>query len=150
MLTLRIVSIALTIMVVLVIGSIGYSAYMDYQGVADELHTAPNSLASGTVTTEGQSGVVSINITIPNKGMYTLDVSVSCSSSDPNVVCQQASVSIPPGQSDTLRFRMTLVNYTEFLQSDMNVRGNVTIQLEPMASLSVGVNLGSLIRQGSG
>jgi len=150
LMALRVASIGISIAVILVLASIGYSVYVDYQGVASELHSAPSNLASGTVTQVGSSGVVSLNITIPNKGLYTLDVSIACGGVDSNVVCQQASVSVPPGQSDMLRFKMTIVNYTQFLNSDSKVGGNVSIRLEPMASLSIGVNLGSLIRQGSG
>lgn len=148
---LQAISITLTLVVLLVIGTIGYSGYMDYRGVASELGSGNSSLVSGKITNQGSGGVLTLNITIPNQGVYALEVSVSCDAKSLNVTCDQASVNVPAGQQGVLRFRMTIGNIAAYEASaNKRINGTVAIQLEPFASVSVGVDLGSLIRQGTG
>ncbi|HZW85146.1 MAG TPA: hypothetical protein VFE91_04510 [Nitrososphaerales archaeon] len=148
---LQAVSITLSVVVLLVIGTIGYSGYMDYRGVVSELSSGNNSLVSGKITNQGSAGVLSLNITIPNGGVYTLDVSVSCDARAINVTCDQASVNVPAGKQEVLRFRMVIGNLAAYEASaNKKINGTVAIQLEPFVSVSVGVDLGSLIRQGTG
>lgn len=147
---LQAISIALTVVVILVVASIGYTGYVDYRGVANELSSGNTSLVAGRITSQGQAGVLSLNITIPNSGLYTLDVSVTCDPHDANVTCTKANVSVPAGGQDVLRFRMTINNLAQYeAAANKKINGTVAIQLEPFASVSIGVDLGSLIRQGT-
>ena len=141
---LRGVSAAVAIAVMLVLGTVAYSAYQDYTGVRAEL--APGSGgAVGSATLQGSAEVVSINITVPNRGVYTLNVTVSCSPT-PGVTCQSAHVSVPPGGEGVLHFRMTVSDVTQFLATSQRINGTVAMDLVPFAGLTVGVDLGGFVK----
>ena len=106
---LRVVTIAIALIVIVIIGTVAYSAYEDYTVVRSELAGGSNQ-ATAVVSPQGASETVSLNITLSNRGFYTLNVTVTCTYPSSNVVCQPASVSVPPGQDGVLRFRMTVVD----------------------------------------
>jgi hypothetical protein len=144
---LRVISIAITIVVMLLIGSVVYSAYEDYSGVTRDF----GSSGSGQVTAvqQGTAELVSLNVTIPNKGLFTLNVTVTCTDQNPNIACDRATVSVPPGGQDVLRFHMTIKDVAAYQASaDHRINGTVTVELVPYTSLSVGVDLASLVNQG--
>ncbi|MCL5671997.1 MAG: hypothetical protein JRM97_07875 [Nitrososphaerota archaeon] len=142
---LRGVSVAVALAVILVVGTVAYSAYQDYTAVKAELGSGPGG-AVGSATLQGSAEVVSINITIPNKGLYTLNVTVSCALT-PGVTCQPAQVSVPPGGEGVLHFRMTVANLSQFLAvPGQRVDGTVAIGLVPFAGLTIGVDLGSFVK----
>ena len=98
---------------------------------------------------QGSSEIVSINVTVPNRGLYTLKVTVTCDTTNSDVVCDPSSLSVPAGQQGVLRFKMTVLNAQEFASSgDITINGTVTISLEPFVTLSIGVNLGGFIDAG--
>ena len=101
-------------MVVLVIGSVLYSAYEDYSAVRPELEGG-SSQPIGGVTQNGNTATVSINFTIPNTGVYTLNVTLTCSDPNPNVVCAAGHVSVQPGERQVQRFKMTIVNVQQYV-----------------------------------
>ena len=122
-----------------------YSAYEDYSGVRPEL-TGGSSQPVGGVTQNGNTAVVSLNFTIPNGGLYTLNVSLTCDNGNPAVVCQEGQVSVPPGGEQVLRFRMTITNLQEYVASgDRRINGTVTMALEPFVSLTIGTDLSGLV-----
>jgi hypothetical protein len=141
------ISIAISLIVVLVLGTVAYSAYEDYNAVKTEL-TGPSPQATGKAVMQGSSEVVSINITVPNRGLYTLNVSVTCTP-QANVVCSPTEVSVPAGNQGILRFRMTVVDLAKFVSSNNHrINGTLAIKMVPLASLDVGVDLGSFVQNG--
>ena len=144
---IRGVSIAITLTLILVLGTVAYSAYQDWNAVKSEL-SGPSPQATGKAVMQGPSEVVSINITVPNRGLYTLNVTVSCTP-QPNIVCSPAQVSVPAGEQGILRFKMTVVDIAQYTSSSNHrIDGTVAIQLVPFASLGVGVDLGGFVHQG--
>lgn len=147
---LRGVTITISVIVIIVIGSVAYSAYEDYQGIRTELVPGSNQ-AKGVAMVQGSSEVVSINITVPNNGLYVLNVTVTCDSKNPNVVCSPSQVVLPGGQQGVLRFKMTVLNIQQFAASpDHRINGTVAIKMVPFAGLSLGVDLGGFVKTGAG
>ena len=132
----------------MVLGSVVYSAYEDYSAVRPYLSGAQGPIGSAVV--QGNSEVVSLNITLPNRGVYALNVTVSCVSPGSNVVCHPASVSVPPGGQGVLRFSLSVVDLQAFASGNHTLNGTVSISLEPFVSLSVGANFGGLVNTGGG
>ena len=144
---IRAVSISITLILVLVLGTVIYSAYQDWNAVKSEL-SGPSPQATGKAVMQGTSEIVSINITVPNRGLYTLNVTVSCAQQS-NVVCSAAQVNVPAGEQGILRFRMTVVDIAQFASSSNHrIDGTVAIQMVPFASLGIGVDLGGFVHQG--
>lgn len=145
---LRAVTIIVALLVLLVVGSVGYSAYEDYTAVRSEL-AGGSQQAVGAAVRQGSSEVVSINITVPNRGLYTLNVTLTCDYPTSNVVCQTASVSVPPGQEGVLRFRMTVVDVVTFANSpDQSINGTVAVEMQPFVKLIIGTNFGGFVNTG--
>jgi hypothetical protein len=145
---LRAVTIAIALIVVLAIGTVAYSAYEDYTVVRSELAGGSNQ-AVALVSRQGNSETVSLNITLSNSGLYTLNVGVSCSYPTSNVVCQPSSVSVAPGQQGVLRFRMMVADLSQFESSgDKVVNGTVTVSLQPFVTLTLGTDFGSAVNGG--
>ena len=145
---LRGVTIAIALIVVVVIGTVAYSAYQDYTAVRSEL-TGGSNQAQGRGVLNGNTYTVSINITVPNSGLYTLDVSISCDTVNPNISCSPAHVSVPGGQEQVLRFKMTVFDVKGYLASgDRTINGTVAIGLEPFANLNIGVDLSGYVQTG--
>ena len=146
---LRVVTIAITAVVIIVVGTLAYSVYEDYTVIRSELAGGSNQ-PIGTITPVGSGATVSINITVTNKGLYSLNVTLTCEYSSSNVVCQRASISVPPGQSDVLRFRMTVKDLAQFHSSgNTEVNGTVLISMIPFVELKVGTNFGGFIPGGA-
>jgi hypothetical protein len=100
----------------------------------------------GGITQNGNIATVSLNFTIPNAGLYTLNVTLTCDNSNPNVVCQAGHVSVPPGGDQVLRFRMTITNVQQYVSSgDRRINGTLAMALEPFVSISIGTDLSGLV-----
>jgi len=144
---IRGVSIAITLTLILVLGTVFYSAYQDWNGIKSEL-SGPSPQATGKAVMQGSSEIVSINITVPNRGLYALNVTVSCAQQS-NIVCSPAQVNVPAGEQGMLRFRMTVVDIAQYASSSSHrIDGTVAIQMVPFASLGIGVDLGGFVHQG--
>lgn len=144
---IRGISISITLILVLVLGTVFYSAYQDWNAVKSEL-SGPSPQATGKAVMQGQSEIVSINITVPNRGLYPLNVTVSCAQQT-NIVCSPAQVIVPAGEQGMLRFRMTVVDIAQFASSSNHrIDGTVAIHMVPFASLGIGVDLGGFVHQG--
>jgi hypothetical protein len=147
---LRGVTIAIVLVVIIVVGTVGYSAYEDVTGIRSEIGAGPQQ-ASGRAVLVGSSEVISINVTVPNNGLYTLNITITCDPQNANVVCEPSHVSVPSGGQQVLRFKMTVVNLQQFeASSNHRINGTVDISLQPFASLSVGVDLGGYVQTGAG
>jgi len=145
---LRAVTIAITVIVILVVGTVAYSAYEDYTAVRAELAGGSNQ-AVGRAVLNGDSEAISINITIPNNGLYTLNVTLSCTYPTSNVVCTPAHVSVPAGGQGVLRFEMNVADLTQFESSAVHsVNGTVAIAMPPFASVSVQTDFGGFVKTG--
>ena len=145
---LRAVTVAFALIVLIVIGTVGYSAYEDYTAVRAEL-SGGSQQAVGSAVIEGQSEVVSLNITVPNRGIYTLNVTVVCGPQTEAVTCQPSQVVVPPGGEGILRFRMTVEDLSAFEgAADRRINGTVIISMEPFASVSIGTNFGGFVSSG--
>jgi hypothetical protein len=142
------VTIAIALVVVIIVGAVIYSAYEDYSAVRGEFSGGSNQPV-GRVVQSGNTATVTINFTIPSSGLYTLNVTLTCDNSNPNVVCTTAHVSVPPGQQQVLRFKMTVVNVQQYIaSSDRRINGTVSMALEPFVSLTIGTDLSGLVNLG--
>jgi hypothetical protein len=145
---LRGVTIVVALVVILVIGTIAYSAYEDYNGVRSEF-AGGSQQATGKIVVQGPSEIISINITVPNRGLYALNVTVGCEGQTSNVVCQTAQVVVPAGGDGVLHFKMTVVDLSAFKSSSNHrINGTVTITLEPFATLSIGEDFSGFVNTG--
>lgn len=145
---LRGVTVAVFLVVMLVVGTVAYSAYEDYSAVKAEL-AGGSKQAAGVAVLRGPSETVSINITVPNNGLYPLNVTLACDYPTSNVVCQRTSVNVPPGGEGVLRFRMTVSNFSQFEDSGNQViNGTVSISMSPFVGLTVGTDFGGFVKSG--
>ena len=145
---LRGITVAVALIVLLVIGSVVYSAYEDYSAVKAEL-AGGSQQAVGAAVLRGTTETVSINITVPNKGLYPLNVTISCDYPTSNVMCQRTSVDVAPGGEGVLRFRMTVFDISQFENSVSKViNGTVAISMTPFVGLTVGTDFGGFVKTG--
>ena len=145
---LRGVTVAVALIVLLVIGTVAYSAYEDYSAVRAEL-AGGSRQAVGAAVLRGSMETVSINITVPNDGLYPLNVTLTCNYPTPNVVCQRTSVNVSPGGEGVLRFRMTVSDVSLFENSsDRVINGTVAISMTPFVGLTVGTDFGGFVKTG--
>jgi hypothetical protein len=89
--------------------------------------------------------------TLANKGLYPIILSLTCiPTKESRIICTSPSITVLPGQSQTLRFVMTVENYTQSGAGSLRVDGQVEVALEPFASIAVAVDVGTLAAQGGG
>jgi len=145
---LRGVTVAVALVVLLVIGTVAYSAYEDYNAVKAEL-VGGSKQAVGAAVLRGSMEMVSINITVPNDGLYPLNVTLTCNYPTSNVVCQRTSVDVSPGGEGVLRFLMTVSNVSQFENSgNRMINGTVAISMTPFVGLTVGTDFGGFVKTG--
>jgi uncharacterized repeat protein (TIGR01451 family) len=144
---LRAVTASVAIIVLVVVGALAYSAYEDYSAVRPYISNPQHP--AGTASTQGTTGVITFNVTIPNRGVFALNVTVSCDSPPVGVTCQRASVNVAPGQQQVLLFTMTIANVQQFAaQSNHTINGTISMELAPFATLTATVNFGGIIQSG--
>lgn len=144
---MRLVGIAITLVAITVVSTLGYSVYADVHGVISAL--GGKGLAATRTVSSGESATFVINITIPNAGLYPVSLSISCSPPPGSQFsCSPADVTIPPGQTGVLVFSVTDNNITAATSPGASFPANATVSLDPFASISIGFNLGSLLSQG--
>jgi hypothetical protein len=145
---LRGVTIAIVIIVLLAVGTVAYSAYEDYTAVRAEL-AGGSQQAVGAAVLRGSTEMISININVPNRGVYPLNVTLTCDYPTSNVVCQRASVNVAPGGEDVLRFRMTVADVSQYeSSSDHLINGTVAISMAPFVGLTVATDFGGFVKSG--
>jgi uncharacterized repeat protein (TIGR01451 family) len=144
---LRGVTAAIALVVLFVVAAVAYSAYEDYSAVRPYISDPQHP--PGTLTLQGTTGTITFNVTIPNRGVFDLNVTVTCDAPPPGVTCQRGSVSVPPGQVRELVFTMTIADVQQFAaQPDHTINGTVSMGLVPFAALTATVNFGGIIRSG--
>lgn len=145
---LRGVTIAIVLVVIIVVATVAYSAYEDFNGVRQGT-AGGGKLIVGRAIYDQATGAetVTFNVTVPNRGLYQLNVTISCSSANPDVSCKTGTAEVPPGQQQVLRFSLSVSNVQQFLASgDRQINGTVDMALEPFATMSVGVNFTSFVQ----
>jgi hypothetical protein len=141
------VTAAVATVVIVVVASVAYSGFEDFQGVRSELASGSHVPVSASYDQATGTETVSLNITVPNRGLYPLNVTVTCSSASSDVSCQRAQAFVPAGGQQVLHFSLSVRDVPQFLSSqDHSISGTVFIGLVPFATLSVGVNFTSFVQ----
>jgi hypothetical protein len=145
---IRTVTIVITLVVLAVVGSVIYSAYQGYNVALNEFKGGQG--ITSTTSQQGLAQVATVNVTIPNKGLYDLNVTISCPSPQQgsNAYCQSGTMVVPPGQQGVLTFHVVVQDLSAFLGGNREINATVSIALVPYASLSFVVNLGNYLKQG--
>ena len=108
--------------------------------------TPGSSQIQATKTPYGSSGATILLVfKLPNCVIYTLNVTLTCDSSNPNVVCQTGHVSVPPGGEQVMHFQMTIANLQQYAAGDRRINGTVALALEPFVSITIGTDLSQLV-----
>ncbi len=145
---LRLVTIVVLVVVLIVVGTLAYSAYEDVSAVRSEL-AGGSQQAVGRAVMQGPSEIVTLNITVPNRGLYALNITVTCDYPTSNVVCERTNVVVPAGQEGVLHFKLTVANLAQFVSSsDHRINGTVTAEMQPFAKISVVTDFGGFINTG--
>ncbi|MGD0396955.1 MAG: hypothetical protein ABSB26_08655 [Nitrososphaerales archaeon] len=150
--SLRAVALVITLVSIVTLTTVGYSAYAD---VSNVINTVGGGSPATTITSEtvvqGSAATVYLNVTLANRGLYPVSLSLTClPPGGSGIACTSPSIIFLPGQSQTLQFVMTVENYSQFVAGKMRVDGQVIVTLEPFASITVAVDLGTLVARGEG
>ena len=148
--SLRAVALVITLVVVVSFATIGYTVYADVSNVVSTVGGgAPTSLVVAKTVVQGSATVVYLNVTLANRGLYPIALSLSCLPPvESGITCTSPSITVLPGQSQTLQFMMAVQNYSQIAAGGLHVDGQVVIALEPFASVSVAVDIGNLTTRG--
>ena len=133
------------------LSTVGYSAYADVSNVVNTIGGSQTSTITAKTVIQGSAATVYLNVTLANKGLYPIVLSLAClPPSGSGITCTSPSIMVLPGQSQTLHFVMTVENYPQFVAGGKHIDGQVVVTLEPFASITVAVDLGTLVAQGGG
>lgn len=147
--SLRAASLAIVLVSLVALSTIVYSIYTDYNGaigVVGKNQAAPTVSAKTVV--QGMTAKTYLNVTIPNRGLYTIRVVLSCLSNiSSGVTCANASVTVPPGGEQTLHFVLTTQDFDQQGAVPAGVKANLSLSLIPFASLNIVVDLSSLVEE---
>jgi len=142
------VAIAITLVSVITFSTMGYSVYREYQSL-----TGSGVLKGITATTtvQGTKVVFSLNGSIPNSGLYPIDLSFTISAESGGRLLTKSTspaVKLMPGQNRAVNITsqidlLSLTNATNpqrFLLNDSTISLITTVNagLEPFASMSLG------------
>jgi len=143
------VAVAITLVSIITFSTIFYSVYRVYQSL-----TASGGLKGITKTTviQGTMVVFSLNGSIPNNGLYPIDLSFTLSAESGGRLLTKSTstaVKLMPGQNRAVNFTsqidlLSLTNATNpqrFLLNESTVSLFTTLnaELEPFASMSIGI-----------
>ncbi len=150
--SLRAVALIITLVSIVTLSTVGYSAYADVSSVTSTLGGGlPTTSITAETVVNGSAAIVYLNVTLANKGLYPISLSLTClPTNGSGITCTSPSIMFLPGQSQTLHFVMTVENYSRFIARNMRVDGQVVVTLEPFASITVAVDLGTLVARGEG
>ena len=147
---LRAASLAITLVSIVSVSTIAYSAIADYDGVVGVFsHPAGSGPIEVRVVRQGEGATAYVNVTVPNRGLYPLRLTFLClPPPGQGVTCTSADILISPRESGTFGFSVSVANVS-MLQSGSNLRvgGNLSMGLEPFASITVRVDLTSALTQ---
>lgn len=148
--SLRAVALVITLAVFISLVTIGYTVYADVPNVVNAVRGgAPTSLVATKAVVQGSATVFHLNVTFSNKGLYSIALSLSClPPEESGISCTSPSITVPPGQSQTLQFTMTVQNYSQIAAGGLHVDGQMVVSLKPFISIAVAVDIGNLTAQG--
>lgn len=139
--SLRAVSLAITLVTLVAFSTVLYSIYAEYGAAVSVLGDGgPGSGISAKTVIDGTGATLYVNATIPNRGLYPVKVELSCDTLTDGS-CMPASVVVPPGGQETLRFGLGVSSE----DGVPTAKGNLTLSLVPFASLEIPLNLGSMV-----
>ena len=142
------VAIAITLVSVITFSTMGYSIYREYQSL-----TASGGIKGVKATTvvQGTKVVFALNGSIPNSGLYPIDLSFSIAAESGGQLLTKStstSVKLLPGQNRAVNLTsqidlLSLANVTNpqrFLlnQSTISLITTINAGLEPFASITIG------------
>ncbi len=113
---LQLVSLALTVVTITAVATVAYSGYLEVSYLQSGFQAKEPPLRFEPIN--GQQALV-LNITIPNQGLYPLELSVGTAFMyKDNIIASNESsvVTIPPGSSGPLRV-ILLVRLQDFLKN---------------------------------
>lgn len=148
--SLRAVVLVITLVSLVTFSTVGYSAYADVSNVLNAVKSgSPTSAITAETVVQGSAATVYLNVTLANKGVYPVILSLTCLPPEKSgIACNSPSITVLPGQSQTLRFVMTVENYSQSAAGGLHVDGQVQVTLWPCASVAVAVDLGTLAAKG--
>ena len=147
--SLRATGLAITLVSLATFSTVVYSAYSDAQAVFAALHAG--SAVSASESVQGSTALIHLNVSIQNKGLYPITLAMSCSPGrESGITCNSPNVTVSPGRDQTLRFLITVANYTRFQGNSggLHLNGTVAVALVPFASIVSKVDFGSFLSQG--
>jgi hypothetical protein len=153
--SLRAVGLAITLVSLVAFSTIIYSAYTDVSTIFSTLGSGSGSSAiAAREVVQGSTATIYLNVTMQNKGLYPIMMAISClNSQGANVTCNSPSVTVAPGMKQTLHFVMVISGFSRTqggTSNNIHVNGTVLLALEQFASITIAVDLGSLVQQGGG
>jgi hypothetical protein len=150
--SLRAVTLVIALVSLITFSTVGYTVYADVSNVFNTVRGgAPTSAITAKTVVQDSAELVYLNVTLANKGLYPIILSLACLPPERNgITCTSPSITVLPGQSQTLHFMMTVENYSQSAAGGLHVDGQVVVALEPFASIAVTVDLGNLVAQGGG
>jgi hypothetical protein len=150
--SLRVVALVITVVSLFTFSTVGYTAYAGVSNVISIVGgSSPTSAITAKTVIQGSAATVYLNVTLANNGFYPIAISLTClPPGGSGITCTSPSITLPPGQSQTLNFTMTVENYSQFILAGRHVDGQLVVALEPFASITVAVDLGSLVTLGGG
>ncbi len=148
--SLRVVALVIVLVSLVTFATVGYSVYADVSSLTNTLGGgSPTSAIAAKTVIQGSAAVVYLNVTLANTGLYPIILSLVCLPQAGNgVACTSPSITVLPGQSQTLHFMMTVENYSRSAAGGLHVDGRVGVALEPFASVNLTVDIGSLVARG--
>jgi len=146
------VALVITMVALVTFSTVGYTAYADVSNVISTVGGgSPTPAISAKTVVQGLEATVYLNVTLANKGLYPITLSLAClPPSGSGITCTSPSIRVLPDQSQTLQFMMTVENYSQSAAGGLHVDGQVGVTLEPFASIAVAVDLGTLAAHGGG
>ena len=143
--SLRAVSIIISLVSIVAFSTLAYSVYADYEGVVNVFGGHGGSPVASETVVNGSDVTQMLNFTVPNKGLYPITVSLSCSGAvTAKVTCDNATATVPPGGSGVLAFAITLHNATSGGASLPSVPGTLALSISPFATLRLSFDFASL------
>jgi len=147
--SLRSVSIAITVLSIVVFSTIAYSAYQDSAEIIN-VSGSPSGTPAIIVSTvyHGTTAFVLVNITLRNDGLYPLVFAASCIRTPGgfNATCSLPSTTISPGQTTTVHLNVTVSGISPTTGTGGKpIDADFMLALEPFISMQVTANLGGLV-----
>jgi hypothetical protein len=130
--------------------TVGYSVYVDASNAARVLGgNSHTSAITAKIVIRESVATVYLNVTLANDGLYPIVLSLACLPQNMSgISCSSPTITVLPGQTQTLHFTMTVENYTQSAPKDLRIHGRVKVVLEPFASIALTVDLGTLLARG--